>query len=894
MAPSSRFLAVAAVVAVSVFAAAGSASADHSMPALDPGKVDYTPIGHYGPGGRSETIPQPGDVPEVGPNPTGKYVAYDTNVWESLSLPSRHPGDNCNSLPEADRHELCSEGDLDADDDGPSGTGSSLWGFCPNPIATGFVAGECQNNQLEYLDYYERTMNEMLADFGVVVHRYRFESPGRSDGGTGRGGYLDAAPGTAWNISATVPGADHPEETVLVSGHYDFTDSGPTAAWDSAEGHTEVIRMAKIMSDYWRATGTRPSATVKFIPWDSEESGTFGSIDYVENNIPPGEEDEVRGYFNVDPCAGAYPAFRNGNPASRVPEVLQLADPAAWPEGSAERARIEAFNNLASRPGPDNDWVDQVLNRLDDTITVAGQRFPIFISDSEAAAGENNGTSQRDEIVTAIGGLALFSSDYDNFQKVGIPIYNLFPDYFGPHADGTPASAEGVGILHTPRDNLSTLNALTSADQTGMSASEGWAKGMEFCAQMEAWGMLQPEMAGAQTSNRDAVAYFEALPNEAIENAPVHFDASGSYRYADIANRTVETGLTYQWDFGDGTTASGREVDHRYMEVGRYIATLTVKGASGSRDQMRLPIEVVPAGFAPPSLHPIDANDSKDGSFDLAWDFEADRSGFQSFRVEEARDFNTLLTDDASDITTNFTVETTNPVIDGWQASDSDTPKNRGNLFRTEPRSFYTGVRRENHQPGVGPNNGESILELNRTLTVPLGTTTLTYFSDFANDANDAGRVEAAIDDPSADDPHWQTVDIVGLDERDRDVMSLTEEPAESGTPNFELRAVDLSRFAGKTIRLRWVYDVGDAQFVNVYRQGWYVDDIAIRGGAFSPIATTTANSFSVADRPNGEYAYRVVALYSDGIESAPSNIEATSVTASTSTGCKRKKCPPR
>src|SRR3989337_1083773 len=103
---------------------------------------------------------------------------------------------------------------------------------------------------------------------------------------------------------------------------------GPAAGAPSAEGHTEVMRMAKIMSDYWRATGTRPSATVKFIPWDSEESGTFGSIDYVNNNIPPGEEDKVRGYFNVDPCAGAYPAFKNGNPALRVPEVLQLADPA--------------------------------------------------------------------------------------------------------------------------------------------------------------------------------------------------------------------------------------------------------------------------------------------------------------------------------------------------------------------------------------------------------------------------------------------------------------------------------------------------------------------------------------------------------------------------------------
>jgi PKD repeat protein len=900
-----RFVGVAlcALLAGAAVAGTPAAWADHALPPLDPSKVDYTPIGHYGPtdrGGESATIPQPGDVPEVGPNPSGKYVAYDTNVWESLALPSRHPGDNCNSLPEEEQHPDCREGDKDADDDGPSGTGTSAFGFCPDPLVNGFIAGECQNNQLEYLDYFEQTMEEMLADFGVVTHRYGFESPG----GGSRGNALDAAGGQAYNPAAVVAGADHPEETVIVSGHYDFTDSAPAAAWDSAEGHAEVIRMAKIMSDYWRATGTRPSATVKFIPWDSEESGTHGSADYVENNIPPGEEDEVRAYFNVDPCAGAYPAFRNGNPGSRVPEVLQLANPDNWEEGSPERARIEAFNALASNPDSDDDWVDQTLDRLDDTLAAGtGEPLPIFISDREAAEGENGGVSQRDEIATAVGGLFAFTSDYQNFEDVGIPIFNFFPDYFGPHADGTPASSEGVGILHTPRDNLTTINALTSTDQTGMSASEGWAKGQEFCAQMEAWGMLQPQMGGAQTSSGDVVAYFEALPNEAVQRQQVHFDAGGSYKYSDVANRALADDLSYRWDFGDGSTGTGRAADHAYAEVGRYTATLTVTSASGGSDTMTLPIEVVPSNFAPPTLEPVDAEDAKDGNFPLAWDFAADRDGFDHFTVEESRDFASLLEDDASDLATNFTVSTpTNAAIDPWQASDSGAQKNRGNLFRTEPRSFYTGVGRANHQPGVGPNDGESILELNRSLVLPLGSTTLTYFSDFANDANDAGRVELALDDGDPNtDLEWQTVDALGLNERDRDVMSLSEEPTDSPA-NFELRKVDLGRFAGKTIRLRWVYDVGDAQFVNVWRMGWYVDDIAIRTGTFAPIGSTTETTFAVADRPNGDYAYRVTAVYADGIESAPSNSEAAAVTEGTAGGCpapapgkgrKKEKCKP-
>jgi hypothetical protein len=601
-----RILFVFSLVSALVPVLAGPAPATHeeAQPPLDPSLIDYTPIGYYGPPdeagtplGESATLPTPGAHP-MGPpfvdtaNPSGKWVSYDTNVWESLSLPSRHPGDNCNSLPPESQHPDCRAGDRDPDNDGPSGyTGpngtSNVHGLCPPQVE--FIAGECFNSQLEYLDYFEKAMKTELADFGVTVKRYGFQSPG---GGLPRGTYLAASGGQAYNIAAVVPGVDHPEETVLVSGHYDFTDSGPAAAWDSAEGHTEVMRMAYIMADYWRQTGTRPSATVKFIPWDSEESGTFGSADYVENNIPPGEEDEVRAYFNVDPCAGAYPAFREGTAfTQQVPQVMQLADPTNFPEDpdnlpNDSNDRIEAFNAKAEVV------VDQVFENLDDTITTPTGEREIFVADSEAGPGN---PSQRGMVATAVGGLALFTSDYRNFEEIGVPIFNFFPDYFGPHADGTPASSEGITILHTQQDNLTRINRLTSGltspgnapDPTGTFASEGWAKGMEFCAQTEAWYMLQPEMAGTQTSTTSTVAYFEALPNEAIQSQQVTFDASGSYQYLDPSLRTLqpEGALTYTWDFGDGTTGSGKIVQHAYPEIGRYNATLTVAGVGGSSDR---------------------------------------------------------------------------------------------------------------------------------------------------------------------------------------------------------------------------------------------------------------------------------------------------------------------
>jgi hypothetical protein len=142
------------LAAMLLMVAPPAAVANHPQPAPDITKVDYTPIGFYKPG---DPIPSP-LAPPTESNPSGKYVAYDTNVFESLNLPSRHPGDDT------------------ADD--PPGSGDPRYGFCPPSDPTFLPWGKCANHQLEYLDYFERTMQEILGDFGVTMKRYQFTSPG--------------------------------------------------------------------------------------------------------------------------------------------------------------------------------------------------------------------------------------------------------------------------------------------------------------------------------------------------------------------------------------------------------------------------------------------------------------------------------------------------------------------------------------------------------------------------------------------------------------------------------------------------------------------------------------------------------------------------------------------
>lgn len=57
---------------------------------------------------------------------------------------------------------------------------------------------------------------------------------------------------------------------------------------------------------------------------------------------------------------------------------------------------------------------------------------------------------------------------------------------------------------------------------------------------------------------------------------PVIFNASGSSDNVGI--------VSYEWDFGDGTTGTGVIVTHTYTESGTYTVTLTVKDEAGNSD----------------------------------------------------------------------------------------------------------------------------------------------------------------------------------------------------------------------------------------------------------------------------------------------------------------------
>ncbi|MCW7079393.1 MAG: PKD domain-containing protein [Canidatus Methanoxibalbensis ujae] len=87
------------------------------------------------------------------------------------------------------------------------------------------------------------------------------------------------------------------------------------------------------------------------------------------------------------------------------------------------------------------------------------------------------------------------------------------------------------------------------------------------------------------TGNLPPIANFTYLPPNPVVNQPVTFNASPSYDPDGfIAN--------YEWDFGDGNTATGKIVTHSYSSEGEYRVKLTVTDDSSLTNSTTRKIKV--------------------------------------------------------------------------------------------------------------------------------------------------------------------------------------------------------------------------------------------------------------------------------------------------------------
>ncbi len=102
--------------------------------------------------------------------------------------------------------------------------------------------------------------------------------------------------------------------------------------------------------------------------------------------------------------------------------------------------------------------------------------------------------------------------------------------------------------------------------------------------------VLQPLAA----PNQSPVAAFSASSSPAAVGQSVTFSSSGSYD----PDGTI---VSWSWNFGDGSTASGNTPTHAYGAAGTYTITLTVQDNGGATGSIAHSLTVNPAANQPPA-----------------------------------------------------------------------------------------------------------------------------------------------------------------------------------------------------------------------------------------------------------------------------------------------------
>jgi len=156
-----------------------------------------------------------------------------------------------------------------------------------------------------------------------------------------------------------------------------------------------------------------------------------------------------------------------------------------------------------------------------------------------AAFTESAETVYTNEIITFNA-----SSSYDSDGSI--------VSYFWDFGDGT--NATGVVVEHAYSDNGNYTVTLTVTDDDGATATSTSIKNV---------------------LNRPPIATFTESAETVYTGEAITFNASGSY---DPDGSIV----SYFWDFGDGTNATGVVVTHSYSDDGNYTVTLTVTDDDGA------------------------------------------------------------------------------------------------------------------------------------------------------------------------------------------------------------------------------------------------------------------------------------------------------------------------
>ena len=100
-------------------------------------------------------------------------------------------------------------------------------------------------------------------------------------------------------------------------------------------------------------------------------------------------------------------------------------------------------------------------------------------------------------------------------------------------------------------------------------------------------GAIDSQQIAVVVKNAAPVAAASVINENPLPGVQVIFNATASYDAQDDI-------VSYEWDFGDGNTATGVVVEHTYKQGGYYVAVLIVTDSSGETGRTNIGISVQP------------------------------------------------------------------------------------------------------------------------------------------------------------------------------------------------------------------------------------------------------------------------------------------------------------
>jgi hypothetical protein len=159
-------------------------------------------------------------------------------------------------------------------------------------------------------------------------------------------------------------------------------------------------------------------------------------------------------------------------------------------------------------------------------------------------------TGRTDQVSFGVRGIPSLG-DIGQYDSSTDPLVGGNDNPYPPSYPSKPTLAGEFGQDSTS-DYFSNLNYWASGTVHGPGGydkpSEGLLRGVEFIATWFSYAIASPQEGGATSKPNRPIAYFETTPKKPTAQTTVSFDAGFSR-----AKSGDTSGLTYYWDFGDGS-----------------------------------------------------------------------------------------------------------------------------------------------------------------------------------------------------------------------------------------------------------------------------------------------------------------------------------------------------